>query len=164
MIKIVITPEGEKTWVMDMSRDMIFDNASTRTSYLNQRKAVELRDDKFILMDDDRGLFEKHFNGAVAKLVVMLARYFKTELGENSIDATGAHFVLSLGENGKDSIAYSLDYYCTEFIEAYILGKWFGADAESIGINDELIEVEDNLKSASRYQKNTVQRTIGPIF
>lgn len=163
-MEIVTTPEGAKTWKLDILKDSIFDNVSTRTGYLNQRRAIEDRDDKHVLMDDDRGIFEKHFNGAIAKLVMMLGRGFSTELTANSLDAAGAHFEFSAGENNKDSISFSLDFYCQEFVTVFILSKWFDYEAEGMGINNELEEAETNIRSASRYQKHTIQRPIHPIF
>lgn len=153
-----------KNWDFIINREGIFNNVSLKTNYINDRKVIEQRDDGRVLTEDDKALYEKYFKAAIADLNIILARYYRREFDDYDIDDDNIYINLSLGVNFKDSVSFSMKEYIADFLELFILKKWYGPEADSLGISFELIETESKLKSATNYRSSPVRRPINPVF
>lgn len=160
----IIEVPAVKQWAFAFARTDMFNNISLRTNYINDRKPAEKRDDNRILLEDDLVMFNKYLSSAVADLNIILARYYESEFSNYDIDEGSIYLTLSLGNNFKDSVAYSMDEYIKQFIEAKILLKWFGPEVYELGIDVELKEAEDKLRSAINYRKSPVHRPINSFL
>jgi len=159
-----ITTTEDKKWEFIIKKQGLFDNVSLRTNYINDRKPVDQRDDNKVLAEDDKALYDKYLKAAIADMNIMLARYYQREFDDYEIDDENIYLSLSLVLTAKHSIAFSLREYIIEFLELYVLKKWFGIESASLGIDAELSEIESKLKSAINYRSVPSRRPIHPMF
>jgi len=153
-----------KNWDFIFNKEAIFNNVSLKTNYINDRKPVELRDDGRVLTEDDRAVYEKYFKAAIADMNIILAKYYHREFDDYEVDDKNVYINLSLPSTAKDSVSFSMREYIASFFELHVLKKWFGTEADMLGISAELLEVEQKLKSASNYRSSVVRRPINPVF
>lgn len=159
-----ITTPTDKKWEFVIKKQGLFDNVSLRTNYINDRKPVEQRDDNKILAEDDMALYDKYLKSAIADMNIMLARYYQREFDDYEIDDENIYLSLSLVLTVKHSVSFSLREYIVEFLELYVLKRWFGTESNTLGIDAELAAVESKLKSAINYRSIPSRRPIHPMF
>ena len=158
------TTSTDKRWEIILKRETLFNNVSLRTNYINDKLPIEHRDDNKILSEDDMAIFNKYLRAGIAEINTILARYYKREFDDYEIDDESIYFNLSFVLNAKNSIAFTIKEYLAEFLELYILKRWYGQESKVHGIDYDIAETELKLRAAINYRSTPVRRKAHPIF
>lgn len=157
--------DGKKYWIICVDVDEIFNRVSNDTNY---REYVMISGgSKYVLMEEDRGMFDHLFKGAVGNLWLKLGRMSKNIAQGIRYSESGALFKLLVSDNHEDNMLPVLGDFINNFLSAYILCGWY----ERNNIPDEVIKCEssgivalNNIISVVHYRRKAVKRPINPVF
>lgn len=157
--------EGKKYWIIRIDADEVFSRVSNETNY--REHVMASGGPKYILLEEDRKLFDRLFVGAIGNLWLKLGRMSKNITQGIRYSESGAVFRLAVSENHEDNMLTTLGNFINDFLTAYILRDWY----ERNNIPDEMVKCEgsivialNNIISVVHYRKKAVKRPIDPVF
>lgn len=150
-----------KRWKVTIPKEEVFARVSASTVYINNSLPEEQRGERRELLEPDRAMFNKYYRESISDLIILLARYFQDEITPSSMNDDGDFsIVIHPTLQMKDSVSYALTGYIMEVIEKNCLVKWFGRDADLIGVRAEYEAAVDKLNSSIHYRKKSVRLPI----
>lgn len=169
-----ITTEGDLSlWTISLDKDNLFNEVSTRSMYfVKQRSEQPVTSDANVILDDDRNLYERYLDVAIAELLVLLARripqskadypsLFGWKEGEkiNVVDNCIFYleFSLLISENHDINMLNPLVNACKEYLVRKVLEQWYGLDFQST-------EQERKIINILQFRRKSPARRVRPLL
>lgn len=171
-----ITTIGDTSiWTISLKKDKLFNETSTRSLYfISQNSKEPVTSDSSIILDDDRNIFNRYLELAVADLIVLLARRIpqskseypvefkwdkETQEDDSTIinDTEKVEFNLLMSINHDTSMLSPLVNYCREFLISKVLEKWYNVDFKSI-------DAEKNIVHTLQFRRRSCARKVRPLL
>ncbi len=157
--------DGKKYWIIRIEADEVFNRVSNETNY--REHVMVSGGPKYVLLEEDRELFDRLFVSAIGNLWLKLGRMSKNITQGIRCCESDAILKLAVSENHEDNMLTTLGNFINDFLDAYILHGWY----ERNNIHDEMIKCEEsvaitlnNIISVVHYRKKAVKRPIDPVF
>jgi hypothetical protein len=169
----ITTVGKESLWVFSISKDKLFNEVSTRSLYFVKTKSEQpVSSDANVILDDDRNLYDRYMETAIADLLILLARripqsraeyptLFNWKEGDFEDVVTNDSFSLEISlvmsENHDKNLFNGLINACKEFIVCKTLEQWYGVDFGSV-------EQERRIVHNLEYRRKSPARRVRPLL
>lgn len=164
MVKIE-KKDGCKYWVVSIDGDEVFGRVSRDTNY--REHALEGGGAKFVLLDDDRPLFNRMLRNGFPDLVLQLARMSKNVRQAVLDSGDSLQIRLEVTDRYDDHLTFALQGYVDDYVDACVLKEWFLRNnlPQFAVPYEELAAVAlRRILTVVHYRKRAVKRPIHPIF
>ena len=164
MVKIE-EKDGRKYWVLSIDGDEVFGRVSRDTNY--REHALDGGGARYVLLDDDRPLFDRMLRSGLPDLVLQLARMGKDVEPAVLDSGDSLQIRLEVTDNYDDHLTFALQGYMDDYVDACVLKEWFSRNNVSqLAVHyEELAAVAlRRMVTVIHYRKRAVKRPIHPIF
>lgn len=154
-----------KWWKVTIDSEELLNKISLDSNY--REHAMKEGGERYILVEDDAGLFHKLLHSAMAELWLKIGRMSKyvPDGVRYSDDATV--FRLEVTRNHDDNMLFSFEEFINDFLVYTILKGWYLRN----NMNDEAAKCDEeskmslsNVVTVVHYRKRPVKRPIDPLF
>lgn len=164
MVKIE-EKDGRKYWILSIEGDEVFARVSRDTNY--REHVLENGGAGYILLDEDRALFDRMLRSGLPDLVLLLARMSK-QVGQAVLDSGDSlQLRLEVTDNYDDHLTFALQEYTNNYLDACVLKEWFSRNnIPQLAIQyEQLVTIAlQQITTVIHYRKHAVKRPIHPIF
>ena len=152
-------------WEVCIDPEAVLNHVTRDSNY--REHALENGGERYILMEDDRGLFYRFFRSVVSELWLKLGRMAKRM--REGVEYSGDVVVMKLevSRNHDDNMMFSLGGFIGDYVCSAILRSWYLRN----GLNDEALKCGNDADAALsdvvavvHYRKRAVRRPIDPLF
>lgn len=164
MVKIEES-EGRKFWVVSIDSEELFARIGRDANY--REHAMQSGGGKYVLLEEDRGMFDRLMKSAVGELWLKLARMSKMVSKPVLHNEDATLIRLEVHGNYDDHVLFVLDGGVEDFLEGYVLREWYVRN----NVRDEAAKCEvamsgalARILSVVHYRKKAVKRPIDPVF
>lgn len=160
----IVEEAGRKFWVICVNGDEVFSRVSLDSNY---REHVRQGGNRYVMLDDDRSLFDVFFKRAVAKLWLKLGRMSKTVRRGIKYSDEGALLTLEVSSNHVDNMLFDLGTFIERFVDFWVLLQWYDRNnlkEEVVKCEKEAEEVLQAIVTLVHYRRKAVKRPIDPLF
>lgn len=164
MGKIEIS-NGRKYWLIVLEGDELFNLISQDSNY--REHVMEYGGGEYILLEDDRQIFDKILKNVVNELWLKLGRMSKSVEKGMVCNEDIIRMKFEVTSNYDDNMLPALETFINEYIESGVLKEWYIRN----NISEEVVKCEEVCKSVLEkilsvvhYRKQAVKRPINPVF
>lgn len=157
--------DGKKFWLLNITAEDVFARVSLDTAY--REHAMAGGGSRYVLLEDDMGLFTKLLKGAVGRLWLQMGRMSKEVAQGLRYSEDGALLRLSAGENHDDNMLGALGGFADEFVDAWVLRQWFERNGLAEDVARCAWDAEralNDVLGVVHYRKRAVKRPIDPLL
>jgi hypothetical protein len=170
---ITTTGDNQWLWTICLDKDNLFNETSTRSLYFVKQKSEQpVTSDANVILDDDRNLYDRYMETAIADLLVLLARripqskreyptLFNWKEGEDDSVIENCifyfQFSLLISENHDKHMLKPLVNACKEYLVCKVLEQWYGIDFGSA-------TQERRISHILHYRRKTIARRVRTLL
>lgn len=169
----ITTVGKESLWVFSISKGKLFNEVSTRSLYFVKTKSEQpVSSDANVILDDDRNLYDRYMETAIADLLVLIGRRIPQSRAENPTlfnwkegdwdevitnDDFNLEVSLIMSINHDKNLFNGLINACKEFLVCKILEQWYSIPFGSV-------EQERRINHILQYRRKTLARRVRPLL
>lgn len=167
----IVTVGDISLWSLKFTKSDLFDEVSANSSYfINQNKDEALKNDSFIILEDDKFLYNTYIQNAIKELIVLLSRRIPQDIADykelfakadvtDVITDNETILVINMimSSNHDCNLISSLQNFCKNFLIKRVLEQWYKVDFGSE-------EERKNLLHILHYRRKSVARRVRPLL
>lgn len=128
---------------------------------------MENGNNRYVLLNDDLGLFRTLVKNAIAELWLRIGRMSKAITQAISHTEEVTRLNLEVSSNHDDNMLFSMGSFIEQFIDSWVLKQWYERNqvqihAQQCEHNAEL--ALSRIVTIVHYRKKAIKRPVNPIF